>query len=58
MNPTPQQIKEKRLEKNLTQAYSSKLMGVSYSTWRKWESGTHKMREALWDAYVKKIATF
>lgn len=51
MNPTPQEIKQARLDADLSQAKAAMSVKVSTTTWRRWEYGDRKMSEGYWDLF-------
>lgn len=53
-NPSPADIKRKRLSAGLSRKDAAALIGVAYRTWQDWELGTAKMRSALWELFKLK----
>jgi DNA-binding transcriptional regulator YiaG len=54
-NPTPAEIKRKRLSAGLSRKEAGELIGVAYRTWQDWELGTAKMRPQLWELFQMKV---
>lgn len=50
-NPTPQQIKQARLDANLKQREASELVGLSIKTWQSYEGGWRNIRPATWKLF-------
>lgn len=53
--PTPQQIKEARLDAGLTQQQCADLVHVNIRSWQKWESGERPMNLAAWELFNLKV---
>ena len=49
MNPTPQDIKQLRLDAGLTQREAANRTGVTVTTWSAWERGQNAPHPALWE---------
>jgi DNA-binding transcriptional regulator YiaG len=59
-NPTPEQIKQARLDAGLTQSQASKLLHKGLSTWQGWETpeglpSHRKMDPAFWELFQIKV---
>jgi len=52
--PTPQQIKQTRLDSGLTRKESAALIHSKYRTWQDWELGTAKMHPAFYELFLIK----
>lgn len=56
MSPTPQEIREWRLSRGLTQTEAGALVGSGYRTWHQWETGKRKMRPCVFElARIKAV---
>lgn len=55
-NPTPQAIRDKRGNLNLTQTEAAKLVYSSLRAWQQWESGERRMHPGLWELFVIKTS--
>ena len=54
--PSPQEIKEARVQAGLTQAQAGALVGApSKRTWQDWEGGRRNMPAAKWELFQQKI---
>ena len=54
-HPTPEQIKQARLDAEQTQLQAAQTVYKDDSAvWRKWESGRNKMDKAIWELYLIK----
>ena len=45
-------IRATRLAHNLSQQEAADLIGVSFSSWQKYEYGIHKMNEFYWEKFI------
>ena len=53
--PSPQEIKEARVQAGLTQAQAGALVGApSQRTWQDWEGGRRNMPAAKWELFLLK----
>lgn len=52
--PTPQQIKETRLNAGLTQTQAAKLIHCGLRTWQQWEAGDRSIHLAMWELFLIK----
>ena len=55
-NPTPQAIRDKRGDLNMTQTEAAKIVYSSLRAWQQWESGERRMHPALWELFVIKTS--
>lgn len=55
-NPTPQAIRDKRADLDLTQTEAAKLVYSSLRAWQQWESGERRMHPGLWELFVIKTS--
>lgn len=54
-NPTPEQIKQLRLDAGLTQREASTLMLMTITGYQHWEYGMRKMHPAMWELFQLKL---
>jgi putative transcriptional regulator len=55
MNPTPQQIRDKRHRAHLTQTAAAALVHSALRTWQDWEAGKAAMHPGLWELFTLKV---
>jgi len=55
-NPTPEQIKQTRIDARLTVTATAKIMGTSRKTVHCWENGTHPMKPRDFEYMLMKLA--
>ena len=55
-NPTPLEIRVKRLELDLTQTEAAKIVYSSLRAWQQWENGERRMHPGLWELFVIKVS--
>jgi putative transcriptional regulator len=53
-NPTPQQIREARLDAGLTQTEAAELINRKLRTWQHWEFGDRPMDAAFYELFLMK----
>ena len=53
-NPTPEQIKQSRLNAGLTQAQAAAVIHKKLLTWQRYESGDRRMDCALYEFFMLK----
>ena len=53
-NPTPQEIKQARLNAGLTQKQCADMVHVNIRSWQKWEGGERPMNLAAWELFLIK----
>jgi len=53
-NPTPQQIKQARMDAGLTQTHAAELIYKKLRCWQQWEAGDRQMDAALYELFVIK----
>jgi len=53
--PTPQQIKQARLDSGLTQTQAAKLVHAGLRTFQHWESGNRTMSKSNWELFIIKL---
>lgn len=57
MIPTPEQIKDARIQAGLSQLGAAELIYSKMRTWQDWEAGIAKMHEGLWELFqIKTIS--
>ena len=49
MTPTPQEIRDWRISRGLTQTEAAALVGTGYRTWHQWEAGKRKMKACVFE---------
>ena len=54
MKPTPKQIKEARFRACIPQTKAAIVVGVSLSTWKRWEAGKTAMNPAAYELFLLK----
>jgi DNA-binding XRE family transcriptional regulator len=52
--PTPQNIRKARKNRNLSESAAGELIYVSRESWRLYEKGTTKMKLGLWELFLFK----
>ena len=50
-HPTPNEVKQARLNAGLTQQSAADTVHVSIKTWQKWEAGTHPISGSAWELF-------
>lgn len=50
--PPPTRIRMARQQAGMTQAQAAQTVSVSQSTWKRWESGRHRMPPAMMDMFT------
>lgn len=53
-SPTPEQIKESRMDAGLTQTQAADLIYSKIRSWQHWENGDRKMHPAFWELFLIK----
>ena len=53
-NPTPEQIKQSRLNAGLTQAQAAAVIHKKQLAWQRYESGDRAMDAAYWELFLIK----
>lgn len=53
-NPTPAEIRKRRLSAGLSRKDAALMLGVAYRTLQDWETGVAKMRSGLWELFKLK----
>lgn len=54
-SPTPEQIKQARMDAGLTQTKAAELIYCSFGAWQKWELGSREMHRAFFELFLIKI---
>lgn len=54
-SPTTEAIKELRRSARLTQERAARLIGVTLSTYQRWEGGTYKMDGHKWRFFQEQV---
>lgn len=55
-SPTPEQIKQSRMDAGLTQTQAANLIYSKLRSWQHWEDGDRKMHPGLYELFMIKIA--
>jgi DNA-binding transcriptional regulator YiaG len=56
-SPTPEQIKQIRMDAGLTQAQAAETIYCSLGAWQKWELGSREMHPAFFELFKIKTIT-
>lgn len=54
-SPAPGEIKQRRLENDLSQGEAARMVHATVSTWRAWEYGQNPMHAGLWELFTLKL---
>ncbi len=54
MNPSPEEIKQARLDAGLTQRAAADLLYLDTNTWKSWEYGINPMPQDRWEHFLTK----
>jgi len=53
-NPTPEKIKQARLDAGLTLSQAAAMVHVNIRSWQKWEANERTMNMAAWELFLIK----
>ncbi len=53
-SPTPEEIKQRRVDSGLSQTNAGKLIHSNLKSWQRWEYDKNDMHPALWELFVLK----
>lgn len=52
--PEPEQVRQVRLDANLTQTQAAKVVYVDLRSWQRWETGDIQIPQAAWELFLIK----